>query len=176
MTGVAHPAVLPVDAIVERLNDPTVAASLTTLLDNAELLSTLVLGLSGMLERGDSIMNTVVDGIDEIRQVAASADRTRLPSLAELGDLAGEVGAAAPLLRRLLDSPAARPETIDFLGRLSSAAVIGAARANADRTPVGGLFGIRKVLKDDDVQAALRLMVEVARALGQQVRAEAQPS
>ena len=41
----------PIDAVLERLNDPAVAAAVVTLLDNAEMLSTLVLGVSGIMDR-----------------------------------------------------------------------------------------------------------------------------
>jgi len=65
----------PIDAVAERLNDPAVAASLVTLLDNAELLSTLVLGLSGFVERGDMIMDAVADGVNEMKAASSTGDR-----------------------------------------------------------------------------------------------------
>ena len=75
----------PVDAVVERLNDPTVAASVVTLLDNAELLSTLVLGLSGLIERGDTIADSLAAGVAELSEGArASGEELALPKPAEV--------------------------------------------------------------------------------------------
>lgn len=62
MNSVAHQ---PVDAVTERLDDPAVAASLVARLDNVELLPTSVLGLSGLLERGDTIMDVVAEGVHD---------------------------------------------------------------------------------------------------------------
>lgn len=42
----------PVDAVIDRLNDPAVAAALVTVLDHAELLSSLVVELAAFMERG----------------------------------------------------------------------------------------------------------------------------
>lgn len=48
----------PVDAVIDRLNDPAVAAAVLTLVDNAELLGSLAAGLAGFAERHD----TSIDG------------------------------------------------------------------------------------------------------------------
>ncbi len=157
----------PVDAVRERLDDPAVAASLVTLLDNAELLSTLVLGLAGFMERGDTIMEAVAEGVHDFK-VASSAE-TRgvdLPSINELSTLAGQLGHATPLLGQLLDSPIARPETIGVLARLSEAASEGMTNADANGTTVSGAFGALRALKDPDVARGLGVFVEIARSLG----------
>lgn len=51
----------PVDAVLERLNDPATATAMITLLDNADLLSTLVVGLAGYMERSDAVSDGDVD-------------------------------------------------------------------------------------------------------------------
>lgn len=174
-----------VDAVVDRLNDPGVAAALVTLLDNAELLSTLVLGLSGMISRSETIIGAVADGVADLRGVSASAD-TGLPSLAEVRQLGGDLRQAAPTIRHLLDSPVATPQTIDslaqlldspmlrpetvaLLGTVSEAATEGAARARANDTRIHGVRGAMKALKDPDVERGLGVLVEIAGALGRRL-------
>jgi len=157
----------PVDAVVERLNDPAVAASLVTLLDNAEFLSTLVLGLGGFVARGETIMDAVADGVQEFK--AAGGGTSELPSPAELTELASQLGAAAPAVSRVLESPMVEPETIDLLGTFSKAATAGMANAEANETKVAGIRGALKALKDPDVQRGLGVLIEVSRSLGQQV-------
>ena len=160
----------PVDAVTERLNDPAVAASLVTLLDNAELLSTLVLGLGGFVERGDIIMDAVAEGVGDMKAAMGQEGGTELPSVSELGSMAGQLTAAAPLLTDVLDSSIATPETIDALSKLADAAAEGQRAAAANNTKVEGVRGVARTLKDPDVQTGLGVLVEIARALGRASR------
>jgi hypothetical protein len=154
----------PVDAIAERLNDPAVAASLVTLLDNAELLSTLVLGLSGVVARSEFIMDSVAEGVNDMRR--ASGDQPG-PSLAELRTVAAEFAEAAPALREILNSSMLTTETISLLSLLSESATEGAAAAaRARRTSTLGLL---MALRNDDVQRGVNMFVEISRALGRRL-------
>jgi hypothetical protein len=157
----------PVDAVMERLNDPAVAASLVTLLDNAELLSTLVLGLSGLIERGDVIMDSVAESVAELKAAGGSfGDSSALATLKEGAIAARQLAASAPLVEQVLGSSMARPETIELLSEVSAAATDGAARARANDTRVVGVRGALHALKDPDVQRGLGLVVEISRSLG----------
>jgi len=158
----------PVDAVMERLNDPGVAASLVTLLDNSELLSTLVLGLSGLVERGDMIMDAVAEGVGDMKAAAGQNGSSELPSISELGAVAGQLSTAAPLLTNVLDSSIASPESIAVLSNLADAAAEGQRNAVANNTKVDGVRGAMKTLKDPEVQQGLGVLVEIARALGRQ--------
>lgn len=158
----------PIDAVTERLNDPAVAASLVTVLDNAELLSTLVLGLSGLVERGDMIMDAVAEGVNEIKQ-ASAAKPEGAPSLADLGELAGRLGAVTPALTRVTESAMIEPATIDLLSMLSEAATEGAANARSNQTEITGIFSAAKTLKDPEVQKGLGFIIEIARSLGRRM-------
>lgn len=157
----------PADAVRERLDDPTVAASLVTLLDNAELLSTLVLGLSGFVERGDFIMDAVADGVKELK--TAGGGQLPIPNMSELGAVTHQLSEAAPVLTSLLESSIVSEEAIGLLSLISSAATEGAERARAADTQVGAL-GLAKALRDDDVQRGVGLIIEVARSLGQKLQ------
>lgn len=160
----------PVDAVRERLNDPAVAASMVTLLDNSELLSTLVLGLAGFMERGDMIMDAVAEGVNDIKTAsAAKSGEADLPSIDELTTLAGQLGHATPLLGQLLDSPIARPETIGVLAALSEAASEGIDNAARNNTEVSGPIGAVKALRDPEVAKGLGVFLEIAKALGKRV-------
>ena len=165
-TAGAHAAAEPIDAVTERLNDPAVAASLVTLLDNSELLSTLVLGLGGFVERGDLIMDAVAEGVGDMKAGASQGGTSELPSISELGAVAGQLTSAAPLLTNVLDSSIATPETIAVLSNLADAAAEGQRAAAANNTKVDGLRGVARTLKDPEVQAGLGVLVEIARALG----------
>ncbi len=159
----------PIDAVAERLNDPAVAASLVTLLDNAELLSTLVLGLGGLIERGDVIMDSIGEAVSEVQKAGPLSAPDGAPSLGELAAAAGAMTNAAPLLSQVLDSSMARPETIDLLSMMSDAAAEGVANARANGTRINGAWGAMKSLKDPEVQRGLGLVTEIARSLGRRM-------
>lgn len=165
----AAPTSRPIEAVTERLDDPAVAASLVTLLDNAELLSTLVLGLSGLISRSESIMDTVVEGLHDYR---ASTDERPdgAPTLGQLGQAARELADAAPALQAVLDSAMTRPETIALLSLVSEAATEGAEAARANDAKVS-TYGLIKAMRDDDVQRGVGLVIEIARALGRRLPA-----
>lgn len=159
----------PSDAVVERLNDPAVAAALVTLLDNAELLSTLVLGLSGFVERGDMIMDAVAEGVQDFKKAGGAKPSGDMPSLTELGSVAGQLASSAPALEGVLNSSMVEPETIALLSQFSEAATEGAANARANNTRVEGIRSAVKTLKDPEVQRGLGLLVEIARSLGRRM-------
>jgi hypothetical protein len=157
----------PIDAVAERLNDPAVAASLVTLLDNAELLSTLVLGLSGMIGRSEMIIDSFAEGVGDLRAAAESRPEGA-PSLSDLGTIAGELAAAAPVLRQVLASPMVSPATIDLLSLVSDAAVEGSETARRNETSISA-FGALKALKEPEVQRGLGLLIEISRSLGRRL-------
>lgn len=165
-TGITTPHT-PRDVVLERVNDPAVAASLLTLLDNAELLATLVRGLSDLLQRGDTIMDSVATGVTELR-AAGRADRTAAPAPtpAELAALAAALTRSTPVITAVLDSSMVSDDTVALLSLVSESASEGAARARQDGTRVSGLRGALRALRDPDVGRGLGLMVEIARALG----------
>lgn len=159
----------PIDAVTERLNDPAVAASLVTVLDNAELLSTLVLGLGGLVQRGDMIMDAVAEGVNDIRAASASQGDRGVPSLSELVAVASQLSAAAPLLQQVLDSKIASAETVEVLSLVSDAAAEGVENARRKDREITGVFSAAKTLRDPEVQRGLGLIVEIARALGRRM-------
>ena len=159
----------PVDAITERLNDPGVAASLVTLLDNSELLSTLVLGLAGFMERGDMIMDAFAEGVGDMKAAASQNGDSDLPSISELGAVAGQLSSAAPVLTNVLDSSITDPASIAAVSDLADALNEGRANALANDTKVTGVRDLMKTMKDPDVQKGLGLLVEVSKSLGRRV-------
>ncbi len=185
----------PVDAVTERLNDPAVAASLVSLLDNVEMLSTLVTGLNEFFERGDTIIDSVASGVREFKDARAaggssfdltkfSADAKALmstlneamPVLREalplLHDALPVLNEALPTVRQLLSSGMVNDEVIELLATVSTSAVEGARAARANDTTVKGVLGTLKALKDPDVQRGMGLLVEIAKALGTNIKTE----
>lgn len=139
----------PADELLERLDDRRVAASLSLILDHADLLAMLVAGLHGLFERGDTIAEAIADGVAEMRGTGGS------------GDIAG----AAPSLGAILGA-ASDPRFGSTVALLLESLVEG--REAAAATPAGpsGAFGLLRALKDEDVSKGLGMLVQVAKALG----------
>jgi uncharacterized protein YjgD (DUF1641 family) len=165
--GVASPR----EIVAERLNDPKVAASLLSLLDNAELLSTLVTGLDGLVGRGDTIIESIAGGVREAQTARAAAldEHKVAQTIADAKALAANLRESMPVVNELLKSDLFKPDVVGVLSVVADSVSEGAATAKAKRTSVSGVLGALKALKDPDVARGLGMLLEIAKALGQRV-------
>jgi Protein of unknown function (DUF1641) len=171
----AAPPVLAADptaALVARLNDPVVIRALTELLDHADLMAVLVTGLAELVGRGDTIADSLAEGVGELRAASPSS----LPSTADTVELVRALLTLSrpmlgllPALERLLSSELTDPAVVDIGSVAARAAVRGASDAAAQQ-PVNGLRALLRALRDDDVSRALGYVIAIARALGQELR------
>ena len=170
MGSLSHASVpreTPAEALAQRLDDPKVAESLNVLLDHAELLATLVQGLSGFIARSDTIVDAVAAGVGELKQ-AAEGQTDKLPSLSEAGAIAGQLADALPVAQRVLQSEMLNPDTIDMLAEVGAAGTEGFETARRQNTQVS-LFGALGAMRDPQVQRGLGVAIEVAKALGRRM-------
>ena len=175
MATAAEPVLAPdpVAALTTRLGDPAVTAALNDLLDHADLIAILVVGLSGLVSRGDTIADSLAEGVGEWRTASAGT----LPSAEEavqlvqrLTALSGPLVTLLPAIERLMTSDLADPRMVDIASLASRAAMRGASEASVTQARVPGLRALLRALKDDDVSRALGLVISVARALGHELR------
>lgn len=167
------PTERPSDAVLARLDDPVVADNLLLLLDNLDSLAFLALGLSGLLERGDTITQSLADGVAMLRPVDGEG-----PPLEQLRETAQEGLAAGQLLldnmdrvEQALTSDLLAPATLDVLGD-AAGALVEAKDAAARRQPeVTGPLALLKVLRDPEVQQGLQFVLELSRAFGRRTKA-----
>lgn len=168
------------DSLMERLDDPQVAAALINLLDHVDLLAILIVGLDGFVSRSETIGDALVDGIDELRGVAA-ANSEAVGSL-ELGAILASVMTLSTSLPRItpavtrvvdsgliehvLDSGITDPAMVTEIARIGRGLTAGAQRADAEPLPVNGLFSAMKLLKDPDIQRAVSYFAAVAKSIG----------
>jgi hypothetical protein len=150
----------------ERLSDPRTAASLIVLLDNLDALAFLAEGLNGVLQRGDTITESLASGVHELRALADQVP----PYLGEpLSRLASEAPEIADAVTALLESGMLRRDIVDLLGTFADATITGVATARRDATSIDGIRSAFKAFRDPDVARGLGVMVEVARAIGKTV-------
>ena len=154
----------PIDDLVDRLNDPAVAASLGLLLDNMESLAVLAMGAQGLLSRGDTIADSLADGVSMLREATAGGPvdmaeaRTALAFgrnvMAHSGDLEHQLGS------RML-----RPEVVEVLSMAAEALVEGREATASGEPEVTGPLSALRLLKDPEVSKGLDFLVKVCRAL-----------
>jgi len=126
-----------VDHLLDRLNDPTVAASLNSLLDNIELLAVLVAGLDGLARKGEVIGDTIAEVLDQIRSTTQSTGLDPMQAAQQLGTIIPTLAAASPAINRILESPIVEPEPIDILSETAVALVDGLKAAEAKKPASG---------------------------------------
>jgi uncharacterized protein YjgD (DUF1641 family) len=154
-----------VNRLLDRLNDPTVAASLNSLLDNIELLAVLVAGLDGLARKGEVIGDTIAEVLDQVRATSQSTGLDPLQAAQQLGTIIPTLAAASPAINRILESPIVEPEPIDVLSETALALVAGLKAAESGKIRLG-LMGLFRATRDKDVQRGLGFVVEVARVFG----------
>jgi Protein of unknown function (DUF1641) len=172
----------PGDDLIQRLDDPQVASSLAVILDHADLLATIIMGIDGVLRRADVIGDSLASGVAEVRELAAASNGQRpwpRIDVAALSDsvtrLSAAVVDATPTLDRLLHSPLTDPQTADVLAEVGEALLEGKRAAAEDPRGPKGVFALMRVTKDPDVSRGLGFMIQIARAFGRRLAPPEQP-
>lgn len=160
------------DSLMERLDDPQVAAALTNLLDHADLLAILIVGLDGLVSRSETIGAAVAEGLTDLRGIAGNGDGDVVASLTALS---GALPKLAPMVTEILesglidtviDSGIADPAMITEVSRLGRGLTAGAMSAKDQPIEVNGIFSAMKLLKDPDIQRAVSYFAAVAKSIG----------
>ncbi|WP_432840233.1 DUF1641 domain-containing protein [Dactylosporangium sp. CA-092794] len=164
----------PIHDLLARLAEPRTVESLNRLLDHLDLLAVLVVGLDGLLSRGDTIADSIGEAVRELRPAGSSIDIGQLLGLGrQLMDAAPAVLAMLPVLESVAASELSDPRLIELASTVSRAAVRGAAEANREPARKAGLRTLWRASRDEDVARALAFAVTVAKSLGQELaRAE----
>lgn len=169
------------EALRQKLDDPGVAAALGELLDHADLLALLVSGLDGFIRRSETVSDSLVSGLGELRagsgitaDVIAGIDLAGLA--ASLATLSRLLVGAAPALERLTHSDLIAPDAVDVVSLAGRALADGHARAERDQVSVTGVRALLRLLKDPDVGRAIGFLGEVAKSLGRELNRTAELS
>ncbi len=173
-----------------KLNDPQVAAALSSLLDHAALLAILAEGLDQLVARSEVIGDSLIAGVAELRE---TVEETESDSKIDVGEvakaglsLAGALPKAAPgmvaavdsgVIDRVLSSALVSPQAIDQVGMLAGALTrAGELQAAGHGVAVHGMLSLPKLLKDPDINRALSYFATVAKVVGAELAAPAQPN
>jgi hypothetical protein len=152
------------DALLDKLQEPAVAAAVTSLLDHADLVAVLLEGLDQFVARSETIGESLFASVDELRSTVSGN--------AALGglDTAGLLDSA----QRLAGSGIVSPAAIDSVAMVARGLVAGGERFKQDPVAVTGLLSLARLLKDPDLRRAISFGATVAKSIGQEL--EAAPS
>lgn len=161
------------EELVERLGEPGTVAALNSLLDNAALVAVLVAGLDGLARKGDVVSDTIAEVIAELRGAGRATGLDVRTTTRQLATLIPILAEAAPAVERVAHSPIVADEAVAVVGASARALTIGFERARTAAPPRGAL-GVLRATRDEDVRRGLGFLIEVARALGQELRAQSE--
>ena len=162
----------PADPLLAKLDDPRVTEALSDLLEHADLLALIVVGLDGMIRRGDQLTGAIAEVVGQVREGGAAEKLSSLdlPKLAEsLGTLSSLAVEAGPALDSLLKAGLTDPRLIDVVSVASRSVIEGAEKAKTEPVQASGVFSLMRALKDDDVARGLSFLIQVARAFGKEL-------
>lgn len=95
-----------VESLKAKLDDPDVAASLSAILEHADLLAILLTGLNGLVGRAEIMSGALAEGVDDIRSLTGGmpADLDVKTVAADLSDLSRVLPKLTPGLAALADA------------------------------------------------------------------------
>lgn len=162
----------PIESVLARLDEPRVVESLHQLIDHVDLLAVLVVGLDGLVSRGDTIADSLADGFQELRHAdKPPVDVAQLLSLGQqFIDAAPALLSFLPVVERIASSDLGDPRLIDLAAVVSRAAVNGASEAPSGAIRISGIRSMLRMLKDEDVSRALSFVFSIVKALGQELK------
>lgn len=128
------------DSLKARLDEPQVAAALSNLLDHADLLAVLLVGLDGLVSRSETIGDALADGVGDFRELAASFPR---PEGVNGGDVVSSLLTVSAVLPRIA-GPMARVAESGLIDRVLDSGILDSVIKHADLLEVmlEGLDGL----------------------------------
>lgn len=161
------------DQLAMKLSDPVAASALSSLIDQAGLLSFLLRVLDEFLSRGDVIADSIAEALGQAKAIVGESRENRSYDLGEvashLGKLAVSLSESSPAITELLDSGLFRSDVMQLLATVADAAVDAKERVATGPQKIHGAYSLAKSLKDPNVQRGMSYVVALASALGQRV-------
>jgi uncharacterized protein YjgD (DUF1641 family) len=139
------------ESLKARLDEPQVAAAVSHLLDHADLLAVLLVGLDGLVSRTETIGDSLADSVGDLRELAASFPR---PDGVSGGDVVAGLVTMSTVLPKVA-GPLARIADSGVLDRVVESGLLDSLAAHADLLAIllVGLDGFVK--RGDTISDAL---------------------
>ncbi len=170
--------------VLERLTEPETLATINRLLDALPLLTFMAAALDEFLRRGDTVADSIADGVRELREGSEGLDAASIgkivrtvQQLVDVGrDLIDEGVIVEGLPKvvtagtEMIDAGMLDHEVVRTLGQLGKAAVDSYHEAmSRPIEPVGGLWGLLRLSKDPEIQKVIGLAAAIAKSFARKV-------
>ncbi|MDP4014100.1 MAG: DUF1641 domain-containing protein [Candidatus Nanopelagicales bacterium] len=152
------------DAVLDKLQEPRIAAAVANLLDHADLVAVLLEGLDQFVARSDTVGESLFASVAELRNTVNG--NTTLSSTLGAIDVQGMVDSA----KRLAASDVVSPQALDSVATVARGLVAGGQQFKESPVEVTGLLSLARLLKDPDIRRALSYGATVARSIGQELQ------
>lgn len=162
-----------IDLLVNRISQVETATSILSLLDRIELLSLLLSGMDELLQRGDTIADSISDGISEMKRISTEVNSSKTISISDLisnfSKLTISLSDQAPAISALLDSGMLNNDVVDLLSTAAGAAVEANFNSRKPGSTIKGVRALLRAMKDPEVSRGITFVVELARSLGRRM-------
>lgn len=166
----------PIEELKKQLDDPAIASALGNILDHADLLAILVIGLDGFVSRSELIGDEVISSIGEMRELAEGSDLAGV-NLAGLLSSVTKLSAAIPAITRMVDSglidslvnSIAQPAAVEALGHITKGVADG---LSAPPVEIGGALSLLRQLKDPEVSRGLSFGLTMLKSIGAELNSQ----
>ncbi|MFN8373067.1 MAG: DUF1641 domain-containing protein [Anaerolineae bacterium] len=171
--------------LLDIISNPETLNAIVAIMNNIELLSTMVTAIDGFLRRSDTIIDNVASSVSEVTQSTSLKEFSdAAAALPELVKITPRFIAALPQLldvgkqlQPLLESPEFAalmqsglfaPKTVAVVGQAGDALVESYEQHHQDPKSLG-LFGLLRALNDPDIQRALGFAAGFGKQFGKKV-------
>lgn len=169
----------PIDALKQQLDDPAVASALGNILDHADLLAILIVGLDGFVSRSEVIGDELISSFGEMRGLAEGSDLGGI-NPGGIVDSLKTLSSALPALTHMVDSglldslvdSIAQPAVVEQLAHVTKGV---AAGLTAPPVEVGGALSLLRQLKDPEVSRGLGFALSLLKSIGAELNATTRP-
>jgi len=177
-------AALVNSGLLEQLGNPTTIEALKFVLSKLDLLAFGIQAVEGFLQRGDEIVDSANESLDDFRSLASSVDfsrlryvATELPGLLEASAALIKAGVPAKLAQMaeagavVVDSGMLDPQTVKVLaaaGKIAAASYVEAFAAPAKEFK--GIFALLSAVKDPALQPAISFFIEFMKCFSKRMK------
>ncbi|MEM6430911.1 MAG: DUF1641 domain-containing protein [Deinococcota bacterium] len=154
------------DYLQERLADPKVAAALVALVNRLPDLKVLLDMLTGLLQRGPEMAETINEGVEQFRDIAPEKPPVNVAGLLATAAKFQTI-IDSPETQALLDSDIFKPKTISVVNKAADALID--SIDNYDPEKQVGIIGLVTLLTDPDVKRAINFLTSFLRQFGKEL-------
>jgi uncharacterized protein YjgD (DUF1641 family) len=163
----AKPGSDELERLIDKMIDAETASYMLGIMDNLEALYVLTVSLNEFLKRGDEIISSLSDSLNELKSGVGDQGVGYVDALKELFSCAKALGDRSQQLGSVLREQILTENFVAGISVLTKSLAQAQKTASESRSArVKGVGSLLRSLKDPDVQKGLDFALELVRAIG----------